>query len=168
MHIKKMAEIIIERESAKEKSKQLAYEREYANEKNRLYSLFVCRFVSFIELFESDGIKWDIKPKDPNDINGDWYIEFELGGYILKMDFASGQSFRLEYTDKNPGSMVYGDWDDEKFVMFLYDGLIKKHLESPKDVFIPHDDVSHMCFGCSQPIMNHFNINGKYYCNKVY
>ncbi len=87
-------------------------------------------FADEIPLLEEAGIKWSAHFQDPDYEFKGAYILFEKDDKRLKMDFASRGSYRYEYVPYSleeyayRGSMVYGNWTKEEFILWIDENLL--------------------------------------------
>lgn len=85
---------------------------------------FEARFKNLLPALKAEGIKYSVRMKDEHWDHKGYYILFKKNNKTCKMDFTNGTSFRLEYTEPGQhGRMVYGNWSDEDFILYLYNNL---------------------------------------------
>lgn len=93
---------------------------------------FKAGFAEEIPLLDEAGIKWAAHWQDPDYEFKGSYILFETDSKQLKMDFINRDAYRYEYVQhsldeyRNRGTMVYGDWPKEDFIVWLDDQLFNE------------------------------------------
>ena len=102
-----------------------AKEKREAEEASILES-FKHTFEDELPLIKEAGITFSAHHKGSY-YNQGYYIKFRRGDKFLYMDYNGYNCYRYEYTDINAmGEDVYGAWPKDKFILFLYEGLIRE------------------------------------------
>ncbi len=101
-----------------------------AKKEFKILQEFEIGFAKELPLLKDAGISYSAHYNSQYDHEGT-YIKFCFVGQELKMDFSARNSYRYEYTGRrgeagNYGRMVFGDWNKEDFILFIYTGLIVK------------------------------------------
>ncbi len=127
--ISKMAEAIRSKRSAIINETKSAEDLEREKLTDNLLVEFETGFAEQLPLLKESGISWSAHINSRYTQDG-FYIKFKSGDIELKMDFNSAKSYRYEYTGKkgkyNYGSMCYGNWDKEDFLLFIDEHLLDK------------------------------------------
>lgn len=86
---------------------------------------FELRFVDYLELLKNEGIEYSAKFHDNRYHHQGSFIEFKKGEKRLRMDFSNANSYRYECPSEGKyGTMVYGQWDFDRFILFIHDNLL--------------------------------------------
>ena len=81
-------------------------------------------FAAYLPLLKKEGIKWNPDLQNRRHTHHGSFIEFTKGDKSAKMDFHNRHSYRYEYVPNNSqGNSIYGKWDKEGFILFLYEGF---------------------------------------------
>ncbi len=92
---------------------------------------FEIAFKDYLPLLEEAGITYKAELQDRRYKFKGSYIEFKKDDKILRMDFNDKNSYRYEYVDYDNsgirrGNSVYGNWNQEDFIIFIDEGLLNK------------------------------------------
>lgn len=104
---------------------------EYDKVIKRITEEFEAGFAEILPLLKDAGITYKGGTQEFNYPSNATYIEFFYDGKYLKMDFNHRKSYRYEfakksYTQINYGTMTFGEWDKDRFIVWIYDELINK------------------------------------------
>lgn len=95
--------------------------------KNRLRKEFKIAFADILEMLKEENITWQPKLQDDRYEYMGTYILFRRNKKTLAMDFSHRNSYRYEfvrYGNTYGGTMTYGAWDMDRFILWIYDNLI--------------------------------------------
>ena len=130
--IKKALELKKAKKSV-EQHNDIQRQKEYDNVIIRITNEFEAGFVDVLPMLKEAGITYKGGTQHRNYPSNATYIEFFYGKKSLKMDFVHRKSYRYEFVYKSSPSdyrnhctMTYGDWDKDRFIMWIYDELINK------------------------------------------
>ncbi len=130
--IKRALELKKDKESV-EQHNDIQRQKEYDDVINRITSEFEARFEDILPMLKEAGITYKGGTQHHNYPSNATYIEFFLGEKSLKMDFVHRKSYRYEFVYKSSpsdyrqnGTMTYGEWDKDRFILWIYDELINK------------------------------------------
>lgn len=133
----KAKEILAEKERTKAEIERRIAE-ETAKNKAFLKSEFEKAFASVLDMLVESGISYEPGMNDERYTHKGTFIEFRLGANALRMDFSNANSYRYCYTSyssnmmeaKTVGQpMVYGQWEMDKFIVWIYKELLGKEEE---------------------------------------
>ncbi len=136
------AQALRESKSKSDQAYQKKLDKQYKESQATLIEEFEIGFVQVLDMLKESGVSYSAHYQDPRYEHMGTYIQFEKEGLPpLKMDFNNRRSYRYEYvqysTDRY-GTMTYGNWDMDKFILFLaewmegFEGWLKE-IEESKD-----------------------------------
>lgn len=128
--VKRALELKKNKEST-EQYNEIQRQKEYDGVINRITCEFEAGFKDILPMLKEAGITYKGGTQHRNYPSNATYIEFFLGEKSLKMDFIHRKLYRYEFVRKsynsiNCGTMTYGDWDKDRFILWIYDELINK------------------------------------------
>ena len=91
----------------------------------KLLEEFKIGFSEQLPLLEEAKITFSAHQNDARYSHKGSHILFKLNKSELRMDFTNRRSYRYEHKTEG-GTMTYGEWNKEKFILFIYDNLLKK------------------------------------------
>lgn len=125
--LKEKAEAILKAEEDRKALLEEEERQKIIGIKQKLLSEFEIGFKDFLDLIKMEGINYKAQMQDDRYAHFGTYIEFFRGDKSVKMDFNSRNSYRYEFVKHNNdgryGTMVYGEWSKDKFLVFLYRSL---------------------------------------------
>lgn len=114
---------IKEQEQTEEQKAISARQREIDSRCENILESFKRGFKDEVPLLTDEGITFSAHFTTNYEHQGT-YIMFKRGDKSVKMDFSNEFKYRYEYTrPEQAGSMVYAEWDKDKFIVFIYDNL---------------------------------------------
>ncbi|MDH6308082.1 hypothetical protein M2451_002601 [Dysgonomonas sp. PFB1-18] len=124
--LEEMADNIRNAQIAEQEQLSNADKLRVQSEANYILEEFETAFAPELEILKESGVTWSAQHQDKRYSSQGFYIQFEREGKILKMDFSNRHSYRYEhvpYSSNRTGSMTYGSWSKEQFILFIHDGL---------------------------------------------
>ncbi len=109
------------------KQKQLADQKAETDlVKTRLLKEFEIAFEPVLQMLKTENITYSAHYQDERYFHMGTYILFKTDRDELKMDFNSANSYRYEFIkyDRGYGSMCYGKWDMDRFIIWIDEKLI--------------------------------------------
>lgn len=115
-------------EAASKSQKEKLERKKVKAIKANLLAEFEIGFANELEILKEESITWKPMMQDERYEHLGTYIQFKRKGKILNMDFSNRKSYRLEFVSHSHrpygGTMVYGDWSKDRFLVWISDNLI--------------------------------------------
>ena len=118
--ILKRARELREAQRVEEEKEQAEKTKECQEAMSILKQEFEAGFKSVLGMLKEDNIEYSAQRVDPRYPHQGSFIEFTKPGFTpLRMDFINQNNYRFEHVRKGHGSMQYGNWSMDKFILFI-------------------------------------------------
>lgn len=119
---------IREAEDKSADQEEITQRQKYFHAMIKLRNNFEESFKEVLPMLAEAGINYTAHRQNARYSHMSSYIKFDLAGKSLKMDFTETGGWRYEFVpySKDYGTMCYGEWPMDRFIVWITENLLKK------------------------------------------